>query len=121
MFSPNRVLGSNKVRVHLAIAIGAWALLFLFWIIFREWLPLPETVSQILYISAFLSISWVVWNVPDKAMRRRYLVFPLIAFIVFMDEIAWGTEWGLPRIYLADLDVYVYDLHNLFTLVIELV
>ena len=43
----NSILASQKNRLHLAVALGAWLLLFVAWTLLRDVLPHPEITSLV--------------------------------------------------------------------------
>lgn len=114
--------GGLLIPKHLGFASLIVVLVYLLFTLLRKSLPSPEMLSPFAYLLAFGVLFRAYLRVDrSKDTRLHFLIMALCGF-AFLDEISYGVEPGFVQpIYVEKYNVYIYDLHNLIGLVIELV
>ena len=114
--------GGRLTLKHIGFSIAIAVLVYLLFTLFRKSLPAPEVLSPFAYLLAFGALLRAYLRLDlSKDTRLHFLVLALCG-LAFLDEISYGVEPGFVKpIYVEKYNVYIYDLHNLIGLVVELV
>jgi hypothetical protein len=118
----NRYWTSGRVMLkHVALALAVVILIYVLYTFFRKNLPSPDVLSPFAYLIAFIASFVSYWRIENKKSARFSLFVLVLTGLAFMDEISYGVEPGFVNaIYVEKYNVYIYDLHNLIGLIIEL-
>jgi hypothetical protein len=110
------------VLKHLILSITLVLLTYISYTAFRRSLPTPDVLSPYAYLLAFIACLIAYLRGADRKNAKPDLWVLVLCGLAFLDEISYGVEPGIVNaIYVEKYNVYIYDLHNLIGLAVELV
>jgi len=114
--------GERVTLKHLGLALALVPGVYVLYTVFRGSLSSPDVLSPFAYLIAFIASLFSYLRLENRKNSGFSLFVLVLCGLAFMDEISYGVELGLVNpIYVEKYNVYIYDLHNLIGLVIELI
>lgn len=112
----------RATQKHLILAFSLVLGLYVLYTVFKAILPSPDVLSPFAYLIAFSASLIAYIRLEDRQNARIPLFVLILCGLAFLDEISYGVEPGFVNpIYVEKYNVYIYDLHNLIGLSIELI